>query len=465
MKKNTELERKERSLFPHQERALEYCRSTKHPALFMEMRLGKTKVMIEWLRRATGKILVVAPLSVVRSWDEELQMEGESRPVLLLGASGEKLASFSAGLEAGAKWFLVNFEGITRCQQLVSNYRWDAIIVDESTRLKNPKAQVTKTLIQYRANADRRAILSGNPAPEGPLDYCEQFRFLHGSFLGIDSYWKFRNVAFFPVGRGFEWLIKKPFKEKIKYFIQKFTFTCKRADVGLANQKFYEKRMVQMEPEQKKLMKKLESDFVLELPSGEEKQTIWVPVKLAWMARLAGGYVDGKKWFEGKFEELRSLLLGELKEEQVVVWFRFNSEIHHALKSYGSLGKDFAFIDGTVAEDDRAVVRKNFMEKRIRVLFLQSKVGMFGLDLSCASTAIYFSNNYSSEIRTQSEDRIEHPLKKEPLLIIDLVTEGSLDEDAVKALRRKKKESDSYLIREIANSIKERNRAKIDHSN
>ena len=41
------------------------------------------------------------------------------------------------------------------------------------------------------------------------------------------------------------------------------------------------------------------------------------------------------------------------------------------------------------------------------------------------------------EKRAQSEDRIIHPVKQEPLLYIDLVTEGTIDEIVVDALQDK----------------------------
>lgn len=442
-----------RRLLPHQEEALSYCLATPNPALFMEMRLGKTKVVIEWLRNVRGKILVVCPLSTVRSWKEELEAELEPSPALLLGTTKERMEAFSHR----RKWNLINFEGVVRCPSLLSDYRWDAMVIDESTRIKNPKAVITKLLVKYSGNADRRCILSGNPDPEGPLDFYEQFNFLHGGFMGFKNFWSYRNIAFFPLAQNYKWTVKPSFRAKITAAVQSRAFIRSRKQVGLANEKFYETRYIKMEPEQKKMMEKLESEFVLETPT-ETKQTNWVPVKLAWMARLAGGYTDGKKWFDSKFKELITLLCGELKNQRVVVWFRFNTELRRAETALKGIGVACASIDGTVDEADRADIRNRFRqaESGLRVLLIQGQVGMFGIDLSSASTAIYFSNHYSNEIRTQSEDRIEHPLKKEPLLIIDLVTEDTIDEDVVAALRKKRKESESYLFQEVADGIRRR---------
>jgi SNF2 family DNA or RNA helicase len=78
-----------------------------------------------------------------------------------------------------------------------------------------------------------------------------------------------------------------------------------------------------------------------------------------------------------------------------------------------------------------------------------------GLDFSAASTAIYYSNSLNPEDRLQSEDRIVHPAKREPLLYIDLLTRGSVDEDIHLALQDKGAESKFFLSRVLRN-FKER---------
>jgi SNF2 family DNA or RNA helicase len=53
---------------------------------------------------------------------------------------------------------------------------------------------------------------------------------------------------------------------------------------------------------------------------------------------------------------------------------------------------------------------------------------------------------YSCEARVQSEDRIIHPQKKTPLLYIDLVSKGTIEEDVLKILQRKKIGSKAFMV-------------------
>ena len=416
------------------------------------MRLGKTLVAIRWLQRAcTGRVLVVAPLSALRDWQAELLLEGEDSVALLAGSSEERASEFSLN----RRWNLIGFESLLVTPSLLSDYRWDCFVVDESTRVRNPKAKVVQLLVRYRSNANRRAILSGSPAPEGPQDYAMQFIWLVGHFCGFASFWHLRN-AYFTLVAGIHKWVPKPFaRAKMLDFVRTHAFVRSRKDVGLANEKVYQRRTVRMESEQKRLMERLEDEFVLETPTGT-KETKWVPVKHIWMSRLAGGYTDGKKWFDGKFDLLMELMEGELKGEKVVVWFRFNNEMQRAKEFLEKAGIVAGIMDGTTGEEERFVVREHFNKGSVQVLLVQVKLGLYSLNLSAASTAIYFSCSHSLLERLQSEDRIEHMEKKEPLLYIDLTTEDTPDEDVYSALRRKETDMRYYLGQKIGERVARR---------
>ena len=69
--------------------------------------------------------------------------------------------------------------------------------------------------------------------------------------------------------------------------------------------------------------------------------------------------------------------------------------------------------------------------------FLQAihKTGGYGITLTAASTVIYYSNNYDLEKRIQSEDRAHRIGQKNPVLYIDMMSKGTVDEKIIKALK------------------------------
>ena len=123
------------------------------------------------------------------------------------------------------------------------------------------------------------------------------------------------------------------------------------------------------------------------------------------------------------------------------------------------------YLTGEVSSNKRKDIvynfRKGFQQK---ILCVQGKCASYGLDLSVASTSIYYSNWYDGELRAQSEDRIIHPSKNEPVLFLDLITKNSIDEHVIRLLLKKKLNSKLFLeklnqrLKEEISNVKERKR-------
>jgi SNF2 family DNA or RNA helicase len=418
-----------RELMPHQKLAFEYAKSKTRLALFMEMRLGKTVVAIRWAEfKRCGRVLVVAPLPVLRVWKEELlEEEFAEEDVHIVRGSEEKRIKEAS---APGRWFLINYEGILSMPEILGA-GWDCVILDESTRIRNPKAQVTK-LLNSSCRVPHRAILSGLPAPESVMDYFEQMRFLHGRFLNLGNYWEFRARYFHQVG--YEWICTKTTKDRIKEAIASSAFMLTRKDAGFKDKKVYEKRFVPTNAEQKKLMKQVNNGFNFKKTDGSWELTKWVPVKYQWLSQIAGGFSpEGNQISNAKNEEVLNLLKGELKGESVVVWFRFDQELQGTARFLRKKGFKVGTFFGGNKED-----ALKFERGDVQVLCAQGKCGAFGLDWSISSTVIYYSNWYDGEIRQQTEDRIVDVKKNNVRLFIDLISESSIDEDVVDILRQKK---------------------------
>jgi SNF2 family DNA or RNA helicase len=446
--------RKRKSLFPYQHEALSYARQRSRVALFMEMRLGKTLVCIRWLSDQTGPFLIVAPVEALSGWMDELQGDGISldRIRLLYGTKKQRLIEFqSAPSDA---WCLINYEGLRVLGKEIKEHYWNAVILDESTRIRNPKASVTKYCLASFNNVQRKAVLTGLPDPEGPMDYFCQMAFLHGSFMGSHNFWMFRHKYFTSDARGWEWHPRAGSVDAIKREVHGLSYRLSRDKANIGSKKLYQKRIVEMNTAQLKAYKQVKNEFAY-----EGKETKWVVSQITWLARLAGGFdPEGLIHLSTKkLNELCRLLKEDLQNEQVLVWFRFNAELMAAVKRLSELGVKVAYITGKIDKKDRPSIVKAFQSHAVQVLAMQVKCGRFGLDCSAADTAIYYSNPYDGEDRAQTEDRIVHPKKTKPLLLIDLISQGSIDEDVIRILKRKRISSRQFmraLISDLADKWK-----------
>lgn len=426
-----------REALPHQKNMLFYTAGRHKIALFAEMRLGKTLVAIRWVQSSNERplripmCLVVAPLTVLEAWHQELLKESIQ----------EKDIGFCSSKELNFyPWTLVNYERL-RAQPEILSYHWSHILCDESTKIKNPTAQITRLLVNQSHHIPNKAILSGLPCPRSPMDYFSQFCFLRESFMGHDNYWSWRRSYFYqPSWSQYEWMPKKNTLDLLKQSIDMNSFVLTRKSAGVGSAKVYEKRYIPMSKPQATMYKKVEKEFEYEIKEreGQPIQTNWTPVKLLWMQRITGGFRPDETFlFDDKIQEVISLLKGELEEEKVVIWCRFNAEIEilKQILKRNSISCDSIMGETPIAERSKLI--QEFQTQSLRVLIVQMKCCKYGVDLSSASTAIYYSNSYDLEDRAQSEDRILHPKKNEPLLYIDLVARQTVDEDVLTTLQDK----------------------------
>ena len=445
-----------------------YAASRDHIALFMEMRLGKSIVSIRWAAPFTGRRLVVAPLSTLRGWERELVQDGRAPIVWLTGCDAKTRVGRAAGTRDG--WFLINYEAL-RAWKGAHYIPWSTVILDESTRIRNSKALITKVLTRKFSDVPHRAILTGMPNPESPMDFFEQMRFISddGTFMRFSNFWAWRERLFLQIG--YDWVPKTKMpgkipsaREAIKRAVHAESFVLSRKEAGIGSTKIYETRTVPMDPAQRRAIKDIVKHFrydVLETKSAG--------VQFLWQQRVAGGFSpdrENPEWISSrKVDELVTLLKTELKKEQVVIWFRFNEELGAAYHTLTESGISCVAITGASSPDRRNKRQLQFMAGKAQAMLIQIGVGRYGLDLSCADTAIYYSNSYENEARAQSEDRIIHVRKTTPVLYIDLVTEGSTDEDAVDVLREKHADAQTFMRRLLERIRTRYGRTQPSHAN
>lgn len=418
-------------LKPHQVKALSYCLGQRHPALFMEMRLGKTLVVIRAVKfygPGVKRVLVVAPNSALDGWSDQLTDEREDW-VWLWGRTSDRKAALA---HSTTKWFLVNKEAFLGMPELAS-MPWDVVVLDESTFIKNPKAKVTRFYCQNFRRVQHRFVLTGTPNPESDLEFFCQLQFLDGQFMGFNNFWSFRLQFFQQIF--YDWMPKMGAKKKIAQAVSNRAFVMRRKDAGLDIPKVKQVRRVFLDKKTRLAYDKLERDFATEL-DGHELKTLWSGAKFAWLRQLANGFIKGEMSWSGKVNELLDLLTGELKGEQVVVWFNFNAEIKSAHQSLVDAGIKTAFITGETLLKLRKEWVDEFRRGSIRVLLLQQAVAQTGLDLSVADTAIYFSLPTSLMAIKQTEDRILK-MGKSGLLYLYLVTAETVDEDVFQGSKTK----------------------------
>ncbi len=433
-----------------------YAMDVQHPALFVEMRLGKTLPTIRRsqmyvpLEGGRLRVLVVAPSSALGSWENQLSTEGRIDWVYLIGTKKQRLTL----LAEDHGWNLLNKEGHLALPE-IADVPWDCVVLDESTFIKNPKAKVTKFFLQNFRKVPHRWALTGLPNPESDLEFWTQIAWLDGRAFGCKSFWQFRARHFEQHWMKSGWQPKAGTQSFIRKEVGKRACVLRRKDVGIDLPKVYETREFDLPKKLRKAYDQAEEEFILSY-EGKEQSTLSALAKNTWLWRMCGGIVDEELVWEDKIREVVYFAKQELAREQIVVWFVFNLELKAVYKAVKAEGISCQFMRGSTPIRKRHKIVADFQEGKIRVLLLQEKIAQTGMDLSASDTNIIYSSPPGLWARRQIEDRTLNPLKPKSVLFIDLAVKDSVDMDLRKAILEKDARSDLTLGRAMILGMKER---------
>ena len=173
-------------------------RRSKSVAILAEMGTGKTLISIGiagylYLQKEINKLLIVAPLSITKVWEEEFQKfaDFDYQLEVLEGPTKEKSETLRNLFGTKLQVAVVNYESCWRMEKEIAFWKPDMIICDESSKIKNPQAKQSKALHRLGKISKHNIILTGTPVTNNPLDFFSQYKFLDESIFG-GSYYSFR---------------------------------------------------------------------------------------------------------------------------------------------------------------------------------------------------------------------------------------------------------------------------------
>ena len=440
-------------------------------AHFLEMGLGKTKIVIDnmallYEQRKIFSVLVIAPKGVYRNWVEK------EIPEHLPERINRRVAYWSSSLnrqqkEAMERVFerkdnyalnilVMNVEAFStergaECAEKFLQLRPAMIIIDEATSIKNKDAKRTKRIIKLRKLAAYRRVLTGSPVTKSPLDLYTQCEFLDPALLGFNSFYSFRAryavVQDMPLGnRSVKVVVGYRRLDELQQKLSKFSYRLRKEDCLDLPEKIYETRSVELTPEQKKLYDEMRQYALAELEPGKFVSATSTLSILLRLHQISCGYLPdpegetgGKDIPNNRINELLECL--EEVDGKVIIWANYRANlklIYETLcKKYGKESCVHYYGDTSQEERERAKVMFQDPTSPVRFFIGNQQTGGYGITLTEARTVIYYSNNYDLEKRLQSEDRAHRIGQKFPVTYIYLVAKGTIDEKIISSLRRK----------------------------
>jgi SNF2 family DNA or RNA helicase len=337
-------------------------------------------------------------------------------------------------------------DGLKFAQKFLSCHK-AMIAIDESTTIKTPTSNRTKSILSLRQDAKYRRILTGSPVTKSPLDLFSQCQFLDPWLLNHQSYYTFK--ARYAVtrkievqGRRVEIVVGYRNLSELSEKIKPFSKRILKEDCLDLPAKSFIKHTVELTKEQKKVYEQMKKEAIAFL-DGKMQSTATVMTQLMRLHQITCGHFtadDGtiKDLPCSRLTELMSIL--ENVEGKAIIWSHYTHDVKRIINKIKEVYGDDSVVDyyGATDSDQRSINIKRFQTNdNCRFFVGTTHTGGYGITLTAGSTMIYFSNGYDLEKRQQSEARIDRIGQTKKMTYIDIMSQDTIDEHIVKALRNK----------------------------
>ncbi len=452
--------------YAHQLDALEASWDKENFAYFMEMGTGKSKVLLDnaailYDKGHINGLLLIAPKGVYKNWyDSEIptHLPDHIEKKVVLWKTSDKsrkqMSLLNTLFETGTDLhiLIMNVEsfskgaGLQFAQKFLSCHK-AMIAIDESTTIKTPTSNRTKSILKLRQDAKYRRILTGSPVTKSPLDLFSQCLFLDPWLLNHQSYYTFK--ARYAVtkkievqGRRIEIVVGYRNLPELSEKIKPFSKRILKEDCLDLPAKSFIKHTVELTKEQNKVYEQMKKEAIAFL-DGKMQSTATVMTQLMRLHQITCGHFtadDGtiKDLPCSRLTELMSIL--ENVEGKTIIWSHYTHDVKRIIEKIKEVYGDESVVDyfGETDQENRSKNIKRFQtDDKCRFFVGTTHTGGYGITLTAGSTMIYFSNGYDLEKRQQSEARIDRIGQTKKMTYIDIMAQDTIDEQIVKALRNK----------------------------
>lgn len=426
--------------FPYQHEAFEEIKDLEYAAIFHEQGLGKTKIAIDlllyWLeKRDIDTVLIVTKKTLVKNWVEEFGEHTYIRPHVLDNNRHNNFFVFNSR----AQVVITNFETVSgefERMQLFLKTRNVGIIIDESTKIKNPESKLTQDFFKLSPLFKIRVIMTGTPVANRPYDIWAQIFFLdHGKSLGTD-FSAFKSETNLTNSLQHNEIDRTEFEDAVSHIfekIKKFSVreTKSSGIISLPSKK-YLTYYVDFEDEQRRMYDEIREEMRTTIHRGdlsmydESQDSLKRLLRLVQVAsnpRLIDDRYDAKSGKEGILDDLIHSIL--MRGEKVIVWSIFTGNVDFYCKKYKAQGS--VKITGKMSVEDRGRSVDEFKHGDAQILFATPQSAKEGLTLTVANNCIFYDRGFNLDDYLQAQDRIHRISQKKQCNIYNLLISDSID--------------------------------------
>jgi len=425
-----------------------------------DMGLGKTIQAIALLlhmraeSRAAGEkpdpALLICPTSVVANWRREIERFAPEL-VALVHHGNARLSGddFVQAIET-ADLVITSYGTARRDVELLTQFEWGDLILDEAQNIKTPTAK--QTLAVRRLRGRNRIALTGTPVENRLAELWSIMHFLNPGYLGAQE--TFRRQYIVPIERYND----EERTHELRRVVQPFLLRRLKSDPTIISDLPEKNEMVvycSLSPEQAMLYEKTVNDALADINRSDGIQrrgmVLALLTKLKQIANHPAHFLKQPGPLAGRSGKLSRLT--EMMDEALSVGDRaliFTQfvEMGHLLKRHlvDTLGLEALFLHGgTPAAQRDKMVQAFQSEDGPPVFVLSLRAGGSGLNLTAANHVFHYDRWWNPAVENQATDRAFRIGQRRNVQVHKFVAAGTLEESIHELIESKQMLAESIV--------------------
>ena len=382
-----------------------------------------------------SRVLVIAPKRVAEdTWTREhakwdhLQHLKVSR---ILGTASQRMNALKADKDV----YVIGRDNVVwLIEALAPNWPFDMVVIDELSSFKNPQAKRFRALRKVMPRVSRVVGLTGTPSPNGLMDLWAELYLLDRGERLERTLGAYREKYFKPGARSgyvvFKWLPVKGAEKRIRDRISDICVSMSAADYLTLPERIDNVIPVSLSKKELATYKKMEEEQLLELGDDDMIVALNAAAVMTKLLQIANGsdYTASgavERIHAAKLEALEEII--DTTDSPVLVFYSFRHD----------LGAILGAIEGArTLEGPQDIADWN--DGKIRVLLAHPASVGYGLNLQEGGhTIVWYGLTWSLELYQQANARLYRQGQEKPVIIHHLITEGTVDEQVMRALQAK----------------------------
>lgn len=421
-----------------------------------DMGLGKSLQIIAFILSQRVKVkknvnLLIVPTSLVFNWQAELAKFAPSiRLKTLYGSDRKKRSEDWHAYEI----ILTTYGTLLSDINLLRNYEFNYIFLDESQNIKNPESQRYKAV---RTLTSRNKItITGTPVENNTFDLYGQLSFACPGLLGTKQY--FRDIYSTPIDRFNDSRRAMELQHIIKPFILRRTKQQVAAELPDKTEMVL---YCTMKPEQQKIYDAYEKEFREYISATDNEELKKSPMNvlkgLTTLRQICDSPLllsDRKLTGDtsAKIDTLIEQVENKRSDHKILVFSQFVGMLDLIKKELTNREIRFSYLTGQTTKREE-VINEFQNNPEIRVFLISLKAGGTGLNLTAADYVYLVDPWWNPAVENQAIDRCHRIGQDKHIVAVRLICEGTVEEKILK-LQGSKKDLMNNLIKADGTFVK-----------